>query len=721
MTRDSAARARRALPLALVAALLPGAAPSAPVCREASWHAAHVGPAAHAATGLALARPRDVVDRPLPGGGRMLASRVPDAGRVLVRLGFVCRAPERELAEYGRALDRALQAALARQLSASGGKVKVEHDDLSVVVAIDAPSETFGELLGVAARALAAPRFEADPAARAAAQAEALAGGSPRSYVDLTGARLRFGPAAATGAGRAASSAAEASFELLLAAEATTPEGSPPAGPKTSEGPATSDGAVAVAVAGAADHAGTDAVVAAWRALHAATVARSALVVAVHGDLDVEAVFQAADQAAAARPATPLAPVGPSGSSLVVPLSREVWVRCDPGRTAAGFAVLGAGCRADAPDAAALLVLEEHLAAEVNALADGSRVAGLAFVPGFGRTGRVAAWVGGEVAGLADAAGALLAALSGAPAITDEALAAARLRAIARAEAREEGLETLLRDHRLALRGAPPGWRARLASDARGVTRPELEEALRRHVVVPELLCAAVTRPERLTDLAALGLVVDVSTREAPADGPAAPADALAERDAARPVVAALFEALGGRATWALAHGAELLATVTRGERALHVTMRLDLAGPRLALDVEDGGVTVLDGARAQWRGSGARRDLDADALRRDAELGVLLVLHQLALEGRLDARLTGDGLLLADGDAPRCLLVLDAARRPVALVSAADPTRRWRLEDWRTFDGRLVPTRIVDEARGVRTDIGACRFTERFDPSALR
>lgn len=682
MSQDVAPRVRQ---LVLFAAL--GLAPPAGAGPSASWARAEA-PASPAERAV------DVVDRALPRGGRMLVSRVPDAETVHLRIGFACVAPPRTLARYARSLERALGRALARQLASRDLALSVEHDDAAVVVVVTGAAERFPEHLPLVARALAAPRFVDEPAVEPPPREED--DGVRRSTIDLTGAPLVLGPEVGPGPERGARAAASAAFALLLDAE----RGALDAALRDAEPP-----------------------LAALDALHAATAARANMVVAVLGDLDVEAAFQLADEAAAALLERDAASPGagaaaPAAPALVVPLAREVWARGDAGRTAAGFAVLGAACRADAPDAAALVVLEEVLRARVARLADGAQVAGLAFAPGFGRSGRIAAWVGGEVAGVASSARDLLALLDAAGEAADGEVAEAKQRARARLLPREDALLTLQRDHLLALRGAPPSWRARLAAEVEDVTGSALQEAARRHVVTSELLCAAVTRPDALASLAPLGLLVDVSARDAASD---TPPDAVAEREAARAAVARLFEALGGRARWAAVHAAELHLTYLRGAQAVRATMILDLDQPRLVLAVEDGGTTTLDGSVATWRNGQERRALDAEAMARDASLGALAVLHQLALEDRLDARLVGDELVLTDLVFSRAALALDAAGRPVRLRSTAPGGGSWRLAEWASFQGQLVPTSIEDESRGVRIVVRACRLLEQFDPSVLR
>lgn len=651
-----------------------------------------------AACAIAPAVARDVVDRDLPGGGRMIALRDADSEAVHVRIGFPCAALPADGARYAAALRDALTTSLARQLTSAGATLAVEFDGDTVVVALRASLGAYAELVQLTSRALAAPPWSPS--------APSLAGPAlGHTYVDLAGAVTPFGPDASGGPNAAAASSA---LDLLLAADGE--HAAPPASPRVpgSEGPSA-----------ALDLA----------ALHAELMRRDALVLAVLGDLDIEAAYTLGDDAAAAFPALPRGPTR-TASPLAVPLTREVWIRSTAGATAeasveanaAGFALLGAGSRADAPDAAALLVLEEHLSARLmpGGLADST--AGVAFAPGWGRAGRVALWYGSPEAQLVAGSEALLALLAESARPTAEELGTAKARAVARLASDSSALETLVRSHRLALRGAVAGWRARLTREVEALTPDAIAETAHRHLAVEQLLCAAVIRPELVEGLASLGTLVEVAGR---ADGPHARVDSPGidqDREAAQRALTTLFDACGGRAVWASAQAAELRGRLTtRAGESFELSEVLDLAQARFSIQVTQGGTTVLDLERAHWRGAGDRRTLDPAPLQRDARLGLFSVLHRLALEGRFDVRVTAEGLLLEEAGQALCVLALDAQGRPARLTASAEPTRRWSFEDWRSVGGVLAPATVVDETIGARLALTSVRLLDRFDVAVLR
>jgi hypothetical protein len=245
-------------------------------------------------------------------------------------------------------------------------------------------------------------------------------------------------------------------------------------------------------------------------------------------------------------------------------------------------------------------------------------------------------------------------------------------------------------------------------------------EAARRHLVDQDLLCAAVTRTALAEELASLGTLVEAAPQRTDAATPST-AEVDTQRRAARELLDRLFEQLGGRARWAGARAVELSVLLVGGAEELRSTQALDLEVPRFVLRVEEGGTTRSDGEQVTWQNAGERRTLDAPAWHREAELGLFSLLHRLAAEGGLEARLSEQGLTLLDG--VRCLgvLELDAEGLPARLVAAEPEARIWRFSGWRECEGLLVPSEVADETRGFTHRIERCRFLPRFGSGTLR
>jgi hypothetical protein len=664
-----------------------------------------VGSAVAVATAPA-AHVQDLTDRPVPGGGRVLVARDPDAARVTVRIGFPADATEDALARLAAALQEGCDQSLARSLASADGRLVIEHDGESLVAVLDVPHESHAELLAPTLRALAAPLRAATK------QPDATAPSTRLQRVDLAGRSTWLGPAPD---GRASTAAVDAA---LLSLEVPERLGSSGAG-------------IDAVGAGAIRPERPE-----LSELAAMTVRRDALVLGIVGDVDVEGTLALAAECATLLPERERGPA-PLTSPLVVPLTSEVWVAVEATRSVGAVVLLGRGCRADAPDTAALLVLEEYLAEALAsdlapALGIGGpatesvdRALGFRATPGFGRGGRLVAWFGGPVEELARAGVQLREFLAGvlAPGVATGAarLERARTRALERLAVADTPRERLLQEQRLALRGVATGTRTRLATEVSKLSAAALAEAAERYLAADSFLCSASTRPEHVADLAVLGTLVTLP-EPAPASGEAASVDAATNREGERAAedlaLEQLLEALGGRAGWATVRAAELTTRVTRAGETLRVRTTLDLEGTRLVLSVEEGGDTVLDEAGAVWRCLGDERRLDESTLALDARLGLLGLLHRLARGGSTTVQRAAEGLVVEVDGTELCLLELDAEGRPTRLSTRAGAARAWRFEGWQAAGALRVPARIIDELRGVTTEVDTCRFLERYEPA---
>jgi hypothetical protein len=676
-----------------------------------------VGSAVAVATAPA-AHVQDLTDRLLPGGGRVLVARDPDAARVTVRIGFPADATEDALARLAAALQEGCDQSLARSLASADGRLVIEHDGESLVAVLDVPHESHAELLAPTLRALAAPLRAATKQPDAAAPSTRL------QRVDLAGRSTWLGPAPD---GRASTAAVDAALLSLEAPERLDSSG------------AGVDAVGAGAIRSERPELGE---------LAAMTVRRDALVLGIVGDVDVEGTLALAAECATLLPERERGPAPPT-SPLVVPLTSEVWVAVEATRSVGAVVLLGRGCRADAPDTAALLVLEEYLAEALAsdlapALGIGGpatesvdRALGFRATPGFGRGGRLVAWFGGPVEELARAGVQLREFLAGvlapgvAPGVatgaatgaaTGEArLERARTRALERLAVADTPRERLLQEQRLALRGVATGTRTRLATDVSKLSAAALAEAAERYLAADSFLCSASTRPEHVADLAVLGTLVTLP-EPAPASGEAASVDPATNREGERAAedmaLEQLLEALGGRAGWATVRAAELTTRLTRAGETLRVRTTLDLEGTRFVLSVEEGGDTVLDEAGAVWRCLGDERRLDEATLALDARLGLLGLLHRLARGGSTTVQRAAEGLVVEVDGTELCLLELDAEGRPARLSTRAGAARAWRFEGWQAAGALRVPARIIDELRGVTTEVDTCRFLERYEPA---
>jgi hypothetical protein len=664
-----------------------------------------VGSAVAVATAPA-AHVQDLTDRPVPGGGRVLVARDPDAARVTVRIGFPADATEDALARLAAALQEGCDQSLARSLASADGRLVIEHDGESLVAVLDVPHESHAELLAPTLRALAAPLRAATK------QPDATAPSTRLQRVDLAGRSTWLGPAPD---GRASTAAVDAALLSLEVPERLGSSGAGVdavgAGAIRSERPELSE-------------------------LAAMTVRRDALVLGIVGDVDVEGTLALAAECATLLPERERGPA-PLTSPLVVPLTSEVWVAVEATRSVGAVVLLGRGCRADAPDTAALLVLEEYLAEALAsdlapALGIGGpatesvdRALGFRATPGFGRGGRLVAWFGGPVEELARAGVQLREFLAGvlAPGVATGAarLERARTRALERLAVADTPRERLLQEQRLALRGVATGTRTRLATDVSMLSAAALAEAAERYLAADSFLCSASTRPEHVADLAVLGTLVTLP-EPAPASGEAASVDAATNREGERAAediaLEQLLEALGGRAGWATVRAAELTTRLTRAGETLRVRTTLDLEGTRFVLSVEEGGDTVLDEAGAVWRCLGDERRLDESTLALDARLGLLGLLHRLARGGSTTVQRAAEGLVVEVDGTELCLLELDAESRPTRLSTRAGAARAWRFEGWQAAGALRVPARIIDELRGVTTEVDTCRFLERYEPA---
>ncbi|MEZ6014172.1 MAG: hypothetical protein R3F49_03590 [Planctomycetota bacterium] len=668
---------------ALFAALLVGEASAGSMSRAGLVHGAVC-----AAVGSRLTGDGDVGERALAGGGRALVVSDRTVAAGIARLGFPALATATELAALAEPLEAAARAALGPGAAVT---LEVERDDASLVFALSGPRANLGKAAARVVRALAAPLATSPIQATTKADSPV----ARRDYVDLTGARRPFGPDP-DGDGAAATA--------LASIEPTTHADGEAAPPRT-----------------LAD-------------LQAAIIRREGLVLALVSDLELDAAAALGEELAAVLPSRSGAAT--RSWSLAVPLTREVLVRAEPGLTLGGFAVFGAGCRADAPDAAALLVLEESLTEALNQTVPD---AGFCHAPGWGCSGRISAWCTAPPAVLHERAAALLATLAGAGGVTREAFERARANALLRIEgsatappagaapasalksAVEAATEQLVREQRLALRGAPTGWLASLATEVARIEPAALEFAAQRYFDGGELIAAAYTATEHVQALEALGAIVEYSPADE-GDGHAnGRAQVEAERRAADAAVQQLFDVLGGRSRFASARAAELVFEASlEGAQALRCTQVLDLELPRFVLRVDDGGRTVLGDDAAQWSGAGVTRALDRDALAHEARLGLFTVLHRLAIE-QIEGRLTDAGLVLEEAGEPLCVLTFDEEGRPLTLTDTGPRALRWRFADWSRAEGRVVPLTITDEARGPRVSLESVRFFERFDAKLVK
>ncbi len=625
------------------------------------------------ALALGLGLPQDPALRPLPDGGHVVVARDADAGPVLARVGLALAGPPAERAALFAGLRALLAGPTAATLTAGGATWDIEAEDDALTVTLAAPFEAHADMVTGLVRALAGVRPEAR-----APRAERLA---PVARVDLGGARMWLGPEPRPG-----DLGAALVHRALRALESSAGAGPvPEPGERPAEPPS-----------------------------------RDQLVLGLFGDIDVEGALHLAARAAEGLPRRPGAVRGAAGPPpLVFPLEPEVWVDLAPERDVGAVVFLYRGPRADAPDAAAHLVLEELARVRLAASVDTERhTVGLSVAPGFGRSGRAAAWIAGERAGLVAAAARVRDVLAGFGAPDGggfgAGLEAARVRAQARLVPPDAGQrEGFERAHRLALRGVDAGARARLVAEVAAVSEAALAALAQRTFARDAALAAACVHVDDAPLLAALGRVVPLPDGDSPTPDDDPAGDALRrERAADEAALERLLAALGGRAAWSAAHVVELDTRVVDGPRTHRVAQLLDLDRPRFVLRVADGGETVCDGATATWRGAGLTRTLDPTPLVRDARLGVLTVLHQLARADGLTARRIPTGLALEREGETLATLELGADGLPTRLASAerADGARSWRFEDWRTSATLALPARVIDEQLGVTTYLDTCR-----------